>query len=107
MDAALAPEGDDLAEALGRLQNPEAVILDDLLDMAVTEGFKTWLRDPKSSRSIPHRMDEVGYVPVHNRDDQRGRWQVGGRQRIVYVRKDLEAGERLAAARRRAGRWTG
>jgi hypothetical protein len=101
VDTGRAPECDALVDALGRLKLPDAVTLDDLIDNAPDEESRAWLRDKRNTRSIPHRMEEVGYLSVRNPDDKRGRWVVGRRQRVVYVRKELTVQDRLAAARDR------
>src|SRR5262245_16274486 len=63
--AGQVPEDAELADVLDALGNPDAITLEQLVMRAVG-GFHDWLTDRKNRRSIPHRMDEAGYVPVRN-----------------------------------------
>jgi hypothetical protein len=95
-----APEEAELADTLDKLGNPAALILDDMVAKAPQLD---WLLDPKARRALPHRMERCGYLRVGNPDSGQGLWVVSGKRVIVYGRKDLNAAERLAAARKRIG----
>jgi hypothetical protein len=65
-----------------------------------------WLCGGKSvAKQIPVRLDRAGYTVVRNpfqNSDGRGRWKIGGRNVVVYGRKNLSAAELHRAARRMA-----
>jgi hypothetical protein len=104
VDAGLTTEADELAAILGDLGNPKAVTVEDLVTKAPV-GFQMWLRDGKNAVILRHRLEEVGYVTVHNPGDKkRGRWTISGKQRKVYVQRELSPKARIAAAQERVGR---
>ena len=57
-----------------------------------------WLSDRKNRRTIPHRLESCGYVPVRNSSAESGLWVIAGKRQMVYGRKDVAPAERLAAA---------
>ena len=57
-----------------------------------------WLSDRKNRRTIPHRFESCGYVPVRNSSAESGLWVIAGKRQVVYGRKDVAPAERLAAA---------
>jgi hypothetical protein len=63
VDASRAPEDAEVEDALDRLGYPPALTLEQLGGPTDTE-FSAWLKDRKSSRQIPHRLEAVGYVAV-------------------------------------------
>jgi len=97
-EASRSPENaelDDLLDALGR---PAAVSLSRI--MGAADGpFREWITDRKNRRSIPHRLEKCGYVPIRNDVAKDGLWKVDGRREVVYGNTDLPAAERLAAIR--------
>lgn len=101
VNAGRAPEDAELTDILDRLQKPLAVTLKDLADHA-DGSFADWLKDRRNSRQIPHRMEEVGYIAVENEGTADGRWKVGGKNQVVYARRELSLRDRLVAARSRA-----
>ena len=103
MDVGRAPETDELTDLLDQLAWPDAVTVDDLLARATGE-FHAWLTERKNARTIPHRLEDAGYVVVRNPDERRGRWNITRSQRVVYGRSALSASERFAAVRRLAQR---
>ena len=107
VDANRAPEDSDLADALDRLGNPDAVTLSEIAAVANTD-FAEWLRDRRNARQIPHRMEAAGYEAVRNEAAADGKWKVGGRRQVIYARRDLSLRDRVAAARAlaEARRWT-
>lgn len=102
-----SPEEAEIASVLDKLGSPDAVIVQDLVDVCLDgddQGLVdlgTWLKDRKNARAVPHRMDSMGYTSVPNPDDKRGNWKVDGRQMAIYVKRSLPAVNRLAAARKR------
>jgi hypothetical protein len=100
VDANRAPEEGELQDLLDKLGNPDAVTLDQITKAASGTthlDIKNWLADRKNRRSIPHRFDAVGYVPVHNDARETGLWVVAGVRQAVYAKKDLLPRDRLAA----------
>ena len=57
-----------------------------------------WLSDRKNRRTIPHRLESCGYIPVRNSSAESGLWVIAGKRQVVYGRKDVAPAERLAAA---------
>ena len=56
-----------------------------------------WLNDRKNRRTIPHRFESCGYVPVRNSAREDGLWVIAGKRQVVYGRKDVAPDERLKA----------
>ncbi len=106
VDAARVPEDAEMADALDALGRPPAVTIATVAGRA-TPGFREWLLDRRNSRRIPHRLEEGGYVACRNKAARDGLWVVCGRRCSIYVRKELGAGDGLAAAVALAGRSYG
>ena len=76
VDANRAPEDADLANALDKLGKngdqgnliwPDVVTLNEIRNQTTGDPeFREWLDDRKNRRSIPHRFETAGYVPVLN-----------------------------------------
>ena len=98
VDANRAPEDAEMADVLDKLQRPEAITLSDLAEYA-EPAFADWLRDRRNSRQVPHRMEEAGYVPVRNDGQKDGRWKVGGKNQVVYAKRELCLRDRIDATR--------
>lgn len=96
-----APEDAELAEAIEKLGNPNAVTLAALID-ATESSFGDWLRDRKNARSVPHKMEECGYKSVRNPNAKSGRWKVEGKDMMIYARKELSTRDAIVAAEKRA-----
>jgi hypothetical protein len=47
-------------------------------------------------------LEGCGYIAQRNDDAKDGRWVVGGRRGVIYVKQTLVQGERLRAAKKRA-----
>ena len=98
VDAGRAPEDAEMADALDKLGKPAAVTITQVAVHAGDE-FRNWLKDRRSSRQIPHRMETAGYVAVPNPADKTdGRWRVDGKRQVIYGRRDLQIRDRIAAA---------
>ncbi|RZT93720.1 PriCT-2 domain-containing protein [Rivibacter subsaxonicus] len=94
-----APESNELRDAIGALEFCDAFTLSDLVDVAGTSGLAYELNDRKHRRSLPHKFERVGYVPVRNPDAKDGAWVIGGRRQSVYSRADLAYSDQVRAAR--------
>ena len=98
VDANRAPEDAELSDVLDRLGNPAAVTLDRIVNEAGTE-LGLWLRDRKSRRQIPHRLEQCEYVPVRNDPVKDGLWVIGGRRQAIYAKASLSVRDRVSSAR--------
>lgn len=103
-DANRAPEDAQLADVIDKLGNPDALTIMQLLPHADVE-FQTWLRDPRSRRQIPHRMEAAGYAPARNDTAADGLWRIGEKRMAVYGRRALSVCDRAAAAAALARSW--
>jgi hypothetical protein len=97
VDAHRSPEDAELADALDRMGNPDAVTLAEIVTMASAE-FALWINDRKNRRVIPHRLERCGYTPVRNDAAKDGLWKIDGRRQAVYGRNTLTVRDRLKAA---------
>lgn len=102
VDANRAPEDAELADALDKLGNPDAVLISEIADVAESTGdpnsFKTWITDRRNRRIIPHRLEKCGYAPVRNEAAQNGMWVVNGRRQAIYAKANLATRDQLRAA---------
>jgi hypothetical protein len=96
VDSNRAPEEGELADAIDKLENPDAVTLDDVKDKACPELYE-WLRERKNLRAIPHRFESVGYIPVRNPDSKQGFWNINKTRQVVYAKNNLPLREQLQA----------
>jgi hypothetical protein len=104
VDANRAPEDAELADVLDALGvvdgidvgRPTAVTLAMLLRKA-NGGIYDWLSDRKNRRTIPHRLEQCGYVPVRNDAADDGLFKIENRRQVVYGRADLSVRDRHAA----------
>ena len=101
-DANRAPEDAEMADAIDKMGNPDAMTLSQIKDAALKPMYRileSWISDRKNRRAIPHRLEKCGYVPVRNDADKKdGQWKIGGSRVTVYARKALSLKERLTAA---------
>jgi hypothetical protein len=96
--ASQAPEDAELADALDLLGNPHALTVERII--AVAEGdIRAWLLDRKNRRTIGHRLEQAGYVPVRNDTAKDGLWKLHGRRQAIYARKELSRRDQIDAAR--------
>jgi hypothetical protein len=98
VDANRAPEDAELADTLDEMGNPDATTLILIADKAPT-AFGEWIRDRKSRRVIPHRLEKCGYVPVRNDDADDGLWRNNGKRQVIYAKSALPIQARFEAAR--------
>ncbi len=97
VDAGRAPEASEMADAIEKLGNPDAVTVT-IVAAAAEDDFSAWLRDRRNSRLIPHRFEEAGYVAVRNDADRRdGQWKVGNKRVTVYALASLSRRDQMAA----------
>jgi hypothetical protein len=122
VDANRAPEDAELADVLDAMGNPDATTLKDIISNCssiTSDGLYDWLKERKNRRSIPHRLEKCGYVPVHNPAADDGLWKIKSKKpravfgvvskgsnpqeteskrQVVYAKKTLPLGERIVAA---------
>lgn len=102
VQAGEAPESGELRDALDRLSNPDVVTVERIVGAAEVlklHGLAEELRDRKGRRSVPHKMERVGYVPVRNPDASDGQFKVNGRRQTVYAKSTLRVSEQVREAR--------
>lgn len=97
VDANRSPEDAELADALDKLGNPDAITLSTIATKVGGE-FAVWLRDRRNRRLIPHRLEEAGYVSVRNQAAKDGRFKVDGRRQVIYARCELPFRDQMTAA---------
>lgn len=102
-----APEEAELSDIIiDQLGNPDALTV---AMIAQSAGFDSdlqlWLEDRKNSRTIPHRLENCGFVAIDNPDAKSRLWVVEGHRCVVYAKSDLsffdqrKAVSKLIAAR--------
>lgn len=97
VDSNRAPEDAELRDAIEAAGNPTAITLATVLRHAC-DSLVEFLKDRRSSRQVPHRMEAVGYVPVRYDGAKDGLWKVGGRRQVIYGSANLSARDRFIAA---------
>jgi hypothetical protein len=102
VDANRAPEDAELADALDRMNRPEATTLSEII-LTADHDLSEWLKERKNRRAIPHRLESCGYVPVRNDMADDGLWKIGGKRQVIYASSGLAPHERVAAANRLVG----
>jgi hypothetical protein len=88
-----APEDAELSSLIDALGNPKVVTLASLAESARNRqafGLANFLTELKSRRSVAHRMQQQGYVPVRNQDSKDGLWSIGGKRQSVYAQRQLD-----------------
>jgi uncharacterized protein DUF5906 len=98
VDANRAPEDAELADVLDLIGNPDATTI-----LRIAEGadhdLSLWIKDRKNRRQIPHRLEQVGYVPVRNDYADDGLWKLYGKRQAVYAKSALSPSDRLRSAK--------
>jgi hypothetical protein len=97
VEANRTPENSELADAIEKLGDPDAVTID-MIKKAATFEFNEWLEDRRNARQIHHRLGECGYVVVRCQDRKDGLWRVDGKRQTIYANAQLSARDRQAAA---------
>jgi len=97
VDANRAPEDGELADVLDKMQNPDAVTLNSITNLATGDFFQ-WITDRKNRRAIPHRLEKCDYVPVRNDAAKDGLWVINGARQVVYAKSELSIANRVKAA---------
>jgi hypothetical protein len=113
VDANRAPEEGELADIFDKLGKPDAVTISEI-KLSAGAG----LDDKRNRRTIPHRMETVGYVPLRNTDTDSGLWTIDtprhswvtpigkqidvrdcieGVRQVVYVKSALSPRNQVAA----------
>jgi hypothetical protein len=92
-----APEDAELADAIEKHGNPDAITIAQVLSRAGVALCES-LRDKRNSRNIWRRFEDCGYVAVDNPDAKSGFWTVGGTRQVVYTKQKLTDREQLIAA---------
>lgn len=97
-----APESGELRDAIDNMAKPEAMTVANLIITA--EDLKLFdladeLKDRRSRRAMPHKLERVGYAPVRNPDAEDGLFKVNGKRQVVYAMKMLPLSEQVRAAR--------
>jgi hypothetical protein len=88
------PEDAEMADVLDDMGNPEAVTLPRIISRASDE-FAAWLLDRKNRRTVCHRLEKCGYLPVRNTDTKDGLWRINGKRQAIYGRSTLSNKERF------------
>ena len=86
-----APEDTDLDDVLDGLKRPAVCSLNTIVTHEAAARME-WLLDRKLRRTIPHRMERCGYVPVRNPNSKQGLWTISERRVTIYGRTDLKPG---------------
>lgn len=105
-----SPEEAEIADVLDKLDAPVAVTINDLVEQCLTGDDQSlvalgeWLKDRRNARSVPHRLESLGYSAVRNAGDKQGLWTINGRKQAIFVRQDVTGADRLSRAKdRKAG----
>ena len=96
VDGGMAPEVPELRDVLDRLGKvdatgkpcpPVVVTLAQVVEALCLHGWSrtggdlyNWLSDRKNRRTIPHRFESCGYVPVRNSSAESGLWVIAGKR---------------------------
>jgi hypothetical protein len=96
VDNARAPEEAELWDELEKLGWPRAITLEQVID-ASKNTIGGWLSDRKNARAIPHKFERCGYIAFRNDGSKDGRWKVGKKNRVIYVRAELPGKEQREA----------
>jgi hypothetical protein len=102
VQAGEAPESGELRDVLEQCGDPECLTLIDLIQGA--EALKLFdlageLKDRRNRRSLPHKLERVGYVPVRNPDADDGLFKILGKRQTVYALRQLSLASQIKAAR--------
>jgi hypothetical protein len=108
VEANLAAEDAEFAEAINILGRPKALTIAMIAGATPSNSFFKWLEDRKNARAIPHRLETCGYSGVRRSATGHNRWgyrvaQPGGTSKQfevqIYAQLDLAEGARIDAAK--------
>lgn len=102
VSAGEAPESGELRDVIDNMQKPSVLTLTALADRAQVlhmHDLASELRDRKSRRAVPHKLERVGYVQVRNPDSEDGLFRIESRRQVVYAKRALHLAEQIRAAR--------
>ena len=94
-----APEDAELADVIDAMQRPDALTPKQIV-AAATGTAAEWLTEPKSRRSLPHRMERCGYICIRNPNAKDGYWVVNKERQPIYAQSTLSVQERFEAAKK-------
>lgn len=100
-----APETGELRDVIETMGSPAALTIADLVKQAHWSQLSALaddLQDRRNRRTLPHRLERAGYVPVRNPDADDGLFKVDGRRQAIYAQRKLPAAEQIRAARAKA-----
>ena len=110
VDASAAPEDSEFADLLDCIPHrdmavdtsqppkwPDAVTLSQVRRYA-DDPMTAWIDDRRNRRSIPHRFEKCGYVPVRNEARKAGNWIVLNKRQVIYAKKELSLKAQYEAA---------
>ncbi|TIQ46734.1 primase-helicase family protein [Mesorhizobium sp.] len=93
--ASANPDDVEMASALDRLENKEAIVLSDLAGCAIGRD----LAERANRSKVPKRMEACGYVQVPNPDAADKLWKFTTGRQAIYAKSDMTPADRLRAAR--------
>lgn len=100
-----AGETDETSDLADILDGHAAVTLAQLTFLAGTNRpLVEMLTDGKKGKAINRTLQDLGWIPVRNPNDKRGRWLVAGKRSIIYCRQSLSNDQRMAAVAQFMGR---
>jgi hypothetical protein len=102
VQAGESPESGELRDVIEVLQTPKVLTVETLVKGAMTLGLGPLideLRDRKNRRSMPYKLERVGYVPVRNPDADDGLFKIAERRQVVYANKRLTLAEQIRSVR--------
>ena len=102
VNSSLAPEDGPLADAIDKLGAPDALTLHDIVGTTDDQELASFLKERKSSRRIPQRLEAAGYVSVCNPGPKDGLWVIDGKRQAIYGKVIISAHDRMLAAQKRA-----
>jgi hypothetical protein len=85
VNANIAPEDAEIADAIDALGNPDALTIKQLAAVAIGEAAE--LLNSKYRKALPHRLERCGYVSERGPSD--GQWKLGGKRQTIYVKQAL------------------
>jgi hypothetical protein len=98
VDSNRSAEEGELADALDKLKNPDAVTILKIRNITTDTGLADWLGDRKNRRTIPYRMEQCGYAPVRNDTAKDGLWKIGDKRQAIYAKATMARRDQLKAA---------